>query len=327
MRSMGWMMLFKWSDLAFGSKKPLRELNATFIVAPREISPKRFTEIVKEYLPKGNIVLGVSIEDHVLGFDNQPQFEMLRLKNVQAVIDKVNGAGMSNQIYVLEYSQRDLQYIFEKITFRKVLLVNGSWKYSFHTQAPFYALIQSSAPYEYISAFCDEKEALAYEKSKNDSLLRPTATIGQKYRESELLQIARDAAKSSYDYSFQTGAVLAKKKLGMYRLIAWQYNKVVPYQTYALFNGSSRERHFSPAGDLNHYDTVHAETMLAVGANQLNVGMKGASLFINLLPCPTCARLLSQLPLEEIVYIEDHSDGYAVKILEASGKKVRRVVS
>jgi deoxycytidylate deaminase len=66
--------------------------------------------------------------------------------------------------------------------------------------------------------------------------------------------------------------------------------------------------------------------LLAVGSNQLHMDMKGSSLFINLLPCPTCARLLSQLPLGEVVYVEDHSDGYAVKILETSGKKVRRVV-
>jgi deoxycytidylate deaminase len=319
-------MTFKWNGLAFASKKPLRELNATFIVAPREISQKRFTQIVRQYLPQGHVVLGISSESHVLGFENQPQFQMLDINTVQPVIDKVNGSGLPYQVHILEYSQKDLQYIFEKVTFAQVLLVNGSWKYSFHTQAPFYSLVQSGAPYQYISAFCDEQEAIDYEKSKRDQLIRPTATIGQTYTESELLQIANDAAKSSYDYSFQTGAVLAKKKLGKYQLMAWQFNKVVPYQTYALLNGSSREQHFSPAGDLNHYDTVHAETLLAVGSNQLHMDMKGSSLFINLLPCPTCARLLSQLPISEVVYVQDHSDGYAVKILETSGKKVRRLV-
>ena len=49
-------------------------------------------------------------------------------------------------------------------------------------------------------------------------------------------------------------------------------------------------------------------------------------MFINLMPCPTCARMLAMTDIEEFVYSIDHSDGYAVKMLEAAGKKVRRVV-
>jgi deoxycytidylate deaminase len=45
------------------------------------------------------------------------------------------------------------------------------------------------------------------------------------------------------------------------------------------------------------------------------------------MPCPACARMLSQTDIEEFVYSIDHSEGYAVKMLEAAGKKVRRIVS
>jgi hypothetical protein len=69
---------FDWNELAFGSKKTVNNLRATFIAAPREISAARFTQLVKEFLPKGNVVLGLAKEDHVSGFENQPQFKTLQ---------------------------------------------------------------------------------------------------------------------------------------------------------------------------------------------------------------------------------------------------------
>jgi deoxycytidylate deaminase len=112
----------------------------------------------------------------------------------------------------------------------------------------------------------------------------------------------------------------------MYKPLGGAFNKVVPYQTYAMHHGSAREKNFSPANDLNHYDTIHAEVALLINAQKNKTDLAGTTLFINLMPCPTCARMLSQTDIEEFVYSVDHSDGYAVKMLEAAGKKVRRVV-
>src|ERR1700744_4481729 len=106
---------FDWADLAFGSKKPLKELRATFIAAPRELSVERFKQLIKTYLPKGNIVLGISKEPYVEGFEDQPQFKMLKRKSVQNVIRQVNQANNQHKIYALEYFQRELPYILEKI--------------------------------------------------------------------------------------------------------------------------------------------------------------------------------------------------------------------
>nr|AIA17188.1 Cytidine and deoxycytidylate deaminase zinc-binding region [uncultured bacterium] len=116
------------------------------------------------------------------------------------------------------------------------------------------------------------------------------------------------------------------KKNGKYKLLATTFNPVVPYQTYAMHHGASREINFSPPHDLNHYDTTHAEVELVIKAQKEKIDLKGTILFINLLPCPTCARMLSRTDIAEFVYVQDHSDGYAVKMLEASGKKVRRLV-
>ena len=153
-----------WSDIAFGSKKAVRNLKATFITAPRELSAERLIQLIKQFLPDGNIVLGISKEPYVSGFENQPQFRMLKLQDVQGTITKVNNAKLPAKVHILEYSQRELPFILEKLSFKRVILINGSWKYSFHTLPAFYELARQRIIPEYLSPFSDELEAQEYAK-------------------------------------------------------------------------------------------------------------------------------------------------------------------
>jgi deoxycytidylate deaminase len=317
---------FDWNELAFKSKKPVNSLQAWFIAAPRDISQKRFVQIVKEYLPKGNIVLGIAKEEFVSGFEDQPHFRMLAPGSFQEVIAKINDNSPQHKIYTLDYNQRDLKHIVTEIDFAHVLLVNGSWQYSFHTSEAFYALAKKRTPHSYIAAFVDEAEAIAYDKHFWPKLQDLYEAKPGTYSEADMLANAASAAKLSYDYSFQTGVALGKKSGQKYKLLKVACNKVVPYQTYAMLHGASREKFFSPPHDLNHYDTNHAETELLVQVIKEHIPLPGTTLFINLLPCPSCARMLSETDIDEFVYSIDHSDGYAIKMLEAAGKKVRRVV-
>jgi deoxycytidylate deaminase len=216
--------------------------------------------------------------------------------------------------------------LFEKLDFARVVLVNGSWKHTFHTQPAYYALVRSGTPYDMVSPFADEIEARAYEAEVMSEIAaahpEPTGT----FTEAQMLQKANEAALFSFDYSHQTGVALGRKKASKYTFLGWAYNRVVPYQTYAMHHGASREANFSPPHDLNHYDTVHAEVEMIVQAQKRALDLHGTTLFINLLPCPSCARMFTETDIEEFVYSIDHSEGYAVKMLEAAGKKVRRVV-
>jgi deoxycytidylate deaminase len=319
-------MNLNWADLAFGSKKPVNELRATFIVAPRELSTDRFKELLKQYLPKGNIVLGIAKEPYVEGFDGQPQFIMLDAKTVQPLIDKVNLVSKGPKVHTLSYHQRELKYLFEKLDFAHVVVVNGSCKYTFHTQAPYYVLANNRIPLDMVSPFASEDEARDFEANAMRTIMKSRPFVSGKYREGKMLALANEAATYSFDYSFQTGAVLGKKSGDSYELLAWSYNKVVPFQTYAMHYGNTREINFSPPNDLNHYDAVHAEVEMIVKTGKEHIDLKDTTLFINLLPCPSCARMLVETDISEFVYTEDHSNGYAIKMLEAAGKKVRRVV-
>ncbi len=314
---------FDWAKLAFSSKRPLSSLKATFFAAPREISEARFVQLVKDYLPKGHIILGISKEDFVEGFEDQPQFAMLRQKKLQKMIDKIN-ASSEHKVYTLHYFQRELTTIIEKLTPPRAVFVNGSWHHSFHTQPVYYVLSEKRIPYELVSAFAGEVEAVAYEKTVTKKI--PSLKLPGAQKDVEILALTDIVAKGSFDHTFQTGTILAKKVKDRYEPILASFNKVVPYQTYALLHGSSREKHFSPPHDTNHYDTIHAEMALLVEAHKKNISLKGMTLFVNLMPCPNCARTLAETDIAEVVYRIDHSEGYAADLLQKANKTVRRIV-
>jgi len=316
---------YNWADLAFSSKKEVRNLNATFVAAPRVMSAVRFTKLIKSHLPSGHIIVGIANEEYIDGFENQPQFRTLRIEMIQGLIDTVN-AKSHHKIYVLTYSQRDISALYEKLGFRQVILINGSWKYSFHTRPEYYTLVQKCIPYVMESPFVDENEAKEYEEkvAAEISYFPPNGSLS----EVMMMNEAEEVAKRSYDTSFQVGLIAARKeKNGYYKIALTAHNTVVPYETFALHRGASRERHFTAPGDQNYYDAAHDVISLLVKATKEKVSLKGLTLFSNLLPCPSCARAVCLTDVDEIVYSRDHSDGYAVALLEAAGKKVRRIVN
>ncbi len=175
-----------------------------------------------------------------------------------------------------------------------------------------------------VSPFVDEKEARDYANSHIPPAPKlPAAALS----DHQMLALANDAAKQSYDYStFQTGCALGRKTGRGYRAIVTSFNRVVPYQSYLMHHGAIHETKFSPANDLNYYDTNHYEVELLLEALNTNLDLTGTTIFANVMHCPTCARMLSRTGIAEFVYAQDHSDGYAIKLLVAAGKKVRRVV-
>lgn len=318
---------FDWNDLAFASKKPVSSLNATFIAAPRQLSQARLKQLVKTYLPQGNIIFGVAKEQYVKGLEENPAFRMLEQHDIQSLIDAVNAKSPQHKLYALHYLQRDMPFVLDKIPFKQVVLVRGSWYLSFHQQPSYYTLANKHVPFSYISPFTDEDEAKAYAASITKELQEAySVSAGGLYTAKEMLTLANTAAKQSLDTTFQTGVTLGRTQGEQYKLIASAYNKVVPYQTYAMHFGNSRENNFSPPNDLNHYDAVHAEVELLIAAQKQGLDLSGTTVFINLLPCPGCSRMLSETDISEVVYTEDHSAGYAINMLEAAGKKVRRLV-
>jgi hypothetical protein len=103
-------MTLSWANLAFASKREVNDLNAIFVMAPRHLSQARIKQLIKLYLPQGNLLFGISDEQYVLGFEDQPQFEMLKLADIMPIIEQVSAASAGRTITAFTYSQRDTKY-------------------------------------------------------------------------------------------------------------------------------------------------------------------------------------------------------------------------
>lgn len=324
--NMGLKTSYNWESFGSDDKRAVRALKPILVLAPREMSPKRITSLVKEYLPQANMVLGLAEEPYVAGFEGQPQFRTLTVEAVQPMVQKVATAKTARRLVTLTYPQSSVDDVVRKLKPQAVVVVRGSYQYVFHRRATWHVLQELNIPFVYASPFEDEAEARAYESHTAQKLAEclPTLTMRPSSAE-EVLKLAQKAGQFSYDYSFQTGCVIAEKTAAGYRPNIVTFNTVIPYQTYAMLHGNSREEHVSPAHDTNHYDTIHAEMNALVTAVKTQQTLLGKTLFIPLLPCPNCARTLSQTGLAEVVYGLDHSDGYAVKLFGQSGIKTRRI--
>ncbi len=312
-------MTYDWADLAF-AKNPFKGSSMTFIMAPRAISEERIKQLIKSYLPKGDVVLGIAKEQYIDGFSNQPQFKTLEEKTVTSLVQKVNGRS-PHQLHILRYFQREADYIIEKSHFGLVVGVRGSWQRAFQHRPTFYALHKSHTPYELVSPFANIEEMQA----EADEFANRSFELPEYVDDAEAFEVVRELAAWSYDYTGQVGALVAEKDGSRYRVIGGSFNKVVPYQTYALHYGTASETNLAPVNDLNHHDTVHAETGLLADAHIEGENMTGKTLFVNVLPCPACARLIVESGIVEVVYMHDHSAGYAARLFEVAGIAVRRV--
>lgn len=313
---------YSLEDLSDADKQELRALHATFIAAPRSMSQARLVDLIKQELEKRHVVFGVAEEAYVDGFEGQAQFQTLPLSQVMPLAEKINQAGLPHKLIVLPYAQADVDDVIRLVRPNNVVLVRGSWHLVFHRRSTYALLVKRGIPYSFVSPFLHEQEAKDY--------LSAVEPKGQSFRKRRgdkgaMLALAAEVARESYDYSFQTGAVLAEATSNGYTAVDAACNEVVPYQTYALHFGNSREDNVAAVHDANHYDTIHAEVNLLVRAMKNGQTFEGKSLFINLLPCPSCARMLVMTGIAEVVYSVDHSDGYAVKLFEKAGIKTRKV--
>lgn len=304
--------------------------NIIFIAGSRDISGKRLLQLFLKYRAKGKIIWGVYKEEFVSGFFGQPQFRTLnfaKLKNFYELVK--NKYGPSKEYFeIIEYAQDDEIQILSKINPRKAIFINGSWKLAFQRRAIYDFLNKNNIKFSLKSPFESEKEARSYEKNilpkveefvegKIKTLI-DKRSFKRSLRHNFYLDVADAVAMQSFDYTWQTGAVLVRNE----EILLKGYNKILPFETYAMLHGSLREKNLSGLNDLNNYDTLHAEMDIVSQALQKKLSMKGSTLYVSLMPCPNCAKMLATTGISKIVCRREHYGGYARNLLESMNIEV-----
>jgi dCMP deaminase len=309
------LKIFSWQRLSEIKDSPI------LILGSREISPERIVQLSSQLLKNTDktIVWGVFTEKFIKGLENSPQFRALTIKKLKNSLEQTDNTRVS----ILEYSQANASTIISKHNWSAIIGINGSWHRAFHYRDEYQVIKKLRIPLKFASAFANEREALVYESNIIAERPKLSANYGESCNENTLFKLVNEISRYSFDNTWQTGAILAKN--GEFLLAT--YNKVVPFETYALLYGASKEKHKTPPQDLNHYDTNHAEVEMVLEAAKKNISLKNCSLYINLMPCPICARMLAQTEIKEIVYKDSHSSNYATTILEKAGKTIRQFKS
>lgn len=307
------LKIFSWQQLAEIENSPI------LILGSREISSERITQLTNQLLKNTDktIVWGVFIEKFIQGLENSPQFRTLTIETLKESLKQLNSARIS----ILEYSQAQASAIIAEHDWSAIIGINGSWHRAFHYRDEYQVIKKLKIPFKFASAFKDEKEALEYESKIIIERPKLSVNYSESCSENTLFTLVDEVSHRSFDNTWQTGAVLAKN--GEFLLAT--YNKVVPFETYALLHGASKEKHRTPPQDLNHFDTNHAEVEMILEAARKNINLNDCSLFINLMPCPICSRMLAQTAIKEVVYKNPHSNNYAITILEKTGKTIRQI--
>lgn len=309
-----------WNKLSSKERRRIKNSHdLVFITGPMSMSRKRIKEVVADLKGK-SILFGCLKDEEIPGLEGSPQFLPLRIEDLEKSL------GRNSKVTILKHFHKDLKYIIRELIPSKVIFVNGSWEGPIHYRTEYWKALDMGAKIEIVSPFSSEREAISYEKAicaklSTSALYKKT----KKYSEKELMRLAQDISKYSWDWIGQIGAVFARK--GKVLAVAW--NRVVPYQSYQMHFGSPREAKQIPSQEMLETQlTNHAECELLEIARRRKINLKGSSLYINMFPCPVCAKILSRTDIERIVYSQDHNvaNDIGYKVLAKSKKKMKRVV-
>ena len=143
--------------------------------------------------------------------------------------------------------------------------------------------------------------------------------MNRKHWHTYFLDMAEHAATRSTCTRRQVGCVLVKDK----RVIATGYNGAPSRAPHCEAVGCLREQLGIPSGQrLDICRASHAEANAVSQCARYGVSTEGATAYITVTPCVTCAKLLVQAGVVEVVCRGRYPDDAAHGVLRDSGVKL-----
>lgn len=164
--------------------------------------------------------------------------------------------------------------------------------------------------YERVFLRWDEK------KVKSDVKVKYTRVSSAPFDRKMVARASREADKSS-DWWRQVGAVVVKNK----KVILEAHNSHVPSEHTPYVHGDPRD--VIESGTLNLlYTSIHAEQAVIAEAARRGTSLKGASIYMNIFPCPLCAKLVAYSGIKKCYFQIGSAWLDAESILKASGVEI-----
>lgn len=116
------------------------------------------------------------------------------------------------------------------------------------------------------------------------------------------------------------GAVVVKE----HRILATGYNGVPTGMRHCAETGCLREQLGVPSGQRQEICRgLHAEQNAIIQAARYGIDINGASIYITTQPCITCAKMLINAGIQEIIFANPYPDKLSMEMLAEAGTKVR----
>lgn len=323
--------VYDWNKLSEKKRdKLLNVRNFVFIPGPIDLSKNRVKQIIskvkvlrlrsKQAVKQQNKVLFGCLKDEwIPGLEGSLQFSPLKLDKLKKLAEKLD-------FDIIKHFHKDTKYIVKEIKPKRVIFINGSWNGPIHYKSMYWKALDSGAKVRLVSPFAAEKEAKKFTKEIEEQYEKEKLYLKKKkYSDAEIFQIIKQRKKQSWDWVGLIAAALVKDG----KILTLAHNRVLPYQAYQMHFGSIREKKQIPSQEMiETHLTNHAECEILEQVRRDKISLKNTWLYLNIFPCPVCAKMLSRTEIEGIVYSQDHNLGNDIgyKTLQACGKKLRRVV-
>lgn len=133
----------------------------------------------------------------------------------------------------------------------------------------------------------------------------------------EMCAAAANEAEQSSDWWRHIGAVAVKSG----KIIFKAHNHHVPSEHMPYIQGDPRD--VIEAGTLNLvYSSLHAEQTIVAEAAQKGISLEGMSIYLNVFPCPLCAKLMAYSGIKKCFFKTGSAWLDAESVLRAQGVEI-----
>lgn len=130
------------------------------------------------------------------------------------------------------------------------------------------------------------------------------------------MRIAQLVAERSTCIRRKVGAVIVRDK----HILTTGYNGAPKGLAHCTEAGCLREELGIPSGErVEICRGIHAEQNALVQAARFGISLQGGTLYSSTQPCVTCAKLLINAGIVEIIYLEGYADKLGTRMLAEAG--------
>lgn len=134
-------------------------------------------------------------------------------------------------------------------------------------------------------------------------------------------EITLIVAKRSGCLSRQVGAVIVKDN----RILATGYNANPLGVQECCDKGYCLRKNNKSGENLEECYAVHGEQNAITQCAKNGISCEGATLYVTCMPCNTCAKLIINSGIKEVVYFDEYNSPLATEVLTKAGIKLRKI--